>query len=147
MMYAIRPRDTKPELIIRRGLHGLGYRYRLHAGKLPGRPDLVFPSRRAAIFVNGCFWHGHDCRLFRWPSTRPEFWRVKICGNIASDHRNRAALHEIGWRVLDVWECTLKGPERRPLEDVIGACAAFLEGAEAYASVGWPQTVTIEDSA
>ena len=85
MMAGIGPVNTKPEMIIRRGLHAQGWRYRLHAKSLPGRPDLVFSGRRAIIFVQGCFWHGHDCALFRWPSTRTGFWHDKISGNIACD--------------------------------------------------------------
>lgn len=146
-MSGIGPKDTKPELLVRKALHARGYRYRLHAGTLAGRPDLVFPGRRAVIFVNGCFWHGHDCGLFRWPSTRPQFWRDKIGGNIARDRRSRAALLEAGWRVLDVWECTLKGPARRPFDAVLAACVAFLEGEATFITIGGSQTVTIEDSA
>ena len=92
LMAGIGPTNTKPEMLIRRRLHALGYRYRLHVKGLPGKPDLVFPSRRAAIFVHGCFWHGHNCTLFRWPATREEFWRSKIGGNVARDRRNDAAL-------------------------------------------------------
>lgn len=146
-MSGIRGRDTKPEMQIRRALHARGFRYRLHDRHLPGRPDLVFPSRKAVIFINGCFWHGHDCHLFRWPGTRPEFWRTKIGGNIARDERNRQLLLEAGWRVLDVWECALRGPERQSLEDVVDACVAFLTGDARSASIGTPQTVSVEDSA
>ncbi len=141
MMAGIGPKDTKPELLIRRGLHARGFRYRLHAGKLPGRPDLVFPGRKAAVFVNGCFWHGHDCALFRWPSTRPDFWRDKIGRNITRDRRNREALLQAGWRVLEIWECSLKGPQRQPVEDVISACASFLEGEAQFRSIGGDRTV------
>lgn len=147
MMAGIRPTDTKPELIIRRGLHALGYRFRLgrsyrENGKLlPGRPDLVFPGRRAVILVNGCFWHGHDCALFRWPSTRQEFWRDKITGNMARDARVRGELIARGWRVLEVWECTLKGRSRLPVEEILGICAAFIEGDEPVHHIGGDQTV------
>lgn len=144
MMSGIGPKDTKPELLIRRGLHAMGYRYRLHDRSLPGRPDLVFPSRRAVIFIHGCFWHGHDCSLFRWPGTRPEFWRAKISGNIARDARVRGELLERGWRVLDVWECTLRGRERQSPEAVLAECAAFLEGGRAFASIGVDRTVSAD---
>jgi len=147
MMAGIGPRNTKPELLLRRGLHALGYRYRLHDCKLPGKPDLVFPGRRAVIFVNGCFWHGHDCHLFRWPTTRPAFWRDKIGGNVRRDATTRAALSALGWRVADVWECTVKGKERWAVEDVLAACVTFLEGNAPYTSVGIPSTVTISDAA
>jgi DNA mismatch endonuclease (patch repair protein) len=146
-MAGIGPVNTKPELIIRRGLHALGYRYRVHFRELPGKPDLVFPSRRAVIFVHGCFWHGHDCPLFRWPTTQPEFWRTKITGNIARDRTTAELLVSQGWRVLNVWECALKGRSRLAPSEVIGLCAAFLERNQIRASVGSDQTVTVEDSA
>lgn len=147
MMAGIGPTDTKPELIIRSGLHALGYRFRLgrsyrERGKLlPGRPDLVFPGRRAVILINGCFWHGHDCALFRWPATRSEFWRGKIMGNIARDARVHSELGERGWRVLEVWECTLKGKERRPVDEVVGAADAFLRGQAPALSIGTDRRV------
>jgi DNA mismatch endonuclease, patch repair protein len=147
MMAGIGPANTKPEMIIRRGLHAMGWRYRLHAKDLPGRPDLVFPARRAVIQVHGCFWHGHDCALFRWPSTREQFWRDKITGNILRDRRVRQQLMEPGWRVLDVWECTLKGRSRLPVTDVLAGCAAFLEADTPCASIGGDQTVTISEPA
>lgn len=147
MMAGIGPANTRPELVVRRGLHALGYRYRLHDRKLPGKPDLVFPRRRAVIFVNGCFWHGHDCHLFRWPTTRPEFWRDKIGGNVRRDVTTRTRLLELGWRVADVRECTLKGKKRWALDDVLAACVTFLEGSAPYTSVGPPSTVTISDAA
>jgi DNA mismatch endonuclease (patch repair protein) len=147
MMAGIRGRDTRPEMIVRRGLHALGYRYRLHDRSLPGRPDLVFTSRHAVILVNGCFWHGHDCHLFRWPGTRQEFWRSKIAGNVARDRRNLEALLEAGWRVAVVWECQLKGRERQEPETVIGALAAFLESSDRRCMIGVDQTVTASEEA
>ena len=126
MMSGIRGKNTRPELLIRRSLHRLGYRYRLHSSKLPGKPDLVFPRYRAVIFVNGCFWHGHDCHLFKWPSSRAEWWRAKIARTRATDAANRKALAQAGWRILDVWECALKGRTRQPLELVIGQIDAWL---------------------
>jgi len=135
-MAGITGRNTKPELLIRKGLHRLGYRYRLHNRALPGRPDLVFPSKRAVIFVNGCFWHGHDCHLFRWPSTRPDFWRAKISGNVLRDRRVLEKLRSEGWRAGIVWECQLKGRERRLLDEVLEEIAAFLDGASSMCNVG-----------
>lgn len=135
-MSGIRGRNTSPEMLLRRGLHGRGYRYRLHDRSIPGTPDLVFRRRRAVIFANGCFWHGHACHLFRWPGTRPDFWRSKIGGNIARDHRVREALAKAGWRVCDVWECQLVGRERKPAEAVIDACAGFLDSDEPRVSIG-----------
>lgn len=142
MMAGIGPANTKPEMMLRRGLHAMGWRYRLHDPKLPGRPDMVFPGRKAVILVNGCFWHGHDCHLFKWPKSREQFWRHKISGNIDRDGRNRAALAGLGWRIADVWECTLKGRERLPLNEVLQLCEAFLSGTAARLSIGGPQTVT-----
>ena len=126
MMAGIRATNTKPELMLRRGLHAMGFRFRLHDGKLPGRPDLVFPRYNAVLFAHGCFWHGHDCHLFKWPSTRPEFWQEKIDRNRSVDARSEAALADAGWRHAIVWECALKGRTRLPLEDVIWACAEWL---------------------
>jgi DNA mismatch endonuclease (patch repair protein) len=128
MMAAIRAKDTKPEMILRRGLHALGLRYRLHVSTLPGRPDMVFPARRAVLFAHGCFWHGHDCHLFRLPSTRQEFWSAKIVRNREVDARSAAALRGAHWRVGIVWECALKGRDRLPLDDTIKACADWIRG-------------------
>ena len=117
MMSGIRGKNTKPELLIRKALHARGFRYRLHCD-LPGKPDICLPKHRAVIFVHGCFWHGHDCHLFKWPGTRPEFWRAKIERNRAVDAAAEEALAEAGWRVAVVWECAVKGRARRPLDQV-----------------------------
>lgn len=129
-MAAIRGRDTKPELVVRRGLHALGFRYRLHSRNLPGRPDMVFPKFRAVLFVNGCFWHGHGCDLFRWPKTREEFWRAKIGANMARDQAALAALREAGWRTGVVWECALKGLGRHEPAEMITTVAEWLHSGE-----------------
>lgn len=126
-MAGIRGRDTKPELLIRKGLHAKGFRFRLHGRKLPGRPDLVFPARKATIFVHGCFWHGHDCHLFKWPSSREEFWRQKIAGNRERDGKAAQMLLSDGWRVLVLWECALKGRERQSTETVLDQVADWLQ--------------------
>ena len=122
-MQAVRSKDTGPEQKIRRLLHGLGYRYRLHRRDLPGKPDLVFPSRKKAIFVHGCFWHAHGCRYGRPPKSRLEYWLPKLEKNKARDADKLSRLEELGWRVLIVWQCEM--------ED-IGALAdslhCFLEG-------------------
>ena len=146
-MAGIRSANTSPEMLLRRGLHALGWRYRLHGSGLPGKPDLVFPSCRAVSFANGCFWHGHDCHLFKWPKSREEFWRTKIGGNIVRDSRVRDQLRAQGWRIADVWECSLKGRERLPLDDVIAACDAFLRGDAPRISIGRDQTVTVSEVA
>lgn len=146
-MSGIKGKDTKPEMLIRSGLHRLGYRFRLHDRNLPGRPDLVFASKRAVIEIRGCFWHGHDCHLFRWPATRELFWKEKISGNISRDQRKVSALFEQGWRVAEVWECQLKGKNRQPIERVIKRLAAFLDGDEKHSVLGANQTVTISEDA
>lgn len=127
-MAGIRSVDTRPELMIRKALHADGMRYRLHVRDLPGRPDIVFPARRAVIFVNGCFWHGHDCHLFRLPSTRTEFWRDKISRNAARDLKACALLREEGWRRLTVWECALRGQKGPGFEAVMTRIIRWLEG-------------------
>jgi len=106
-MSRIRGRDTKPEMLVRRYLHGLGFRYRLHARDLPGRPDLVLPKYGAVVFVEGCFWHGHSCQKGRVPGTNPAFWETKVATNQTRDRRNQRALARLGWRVIRVWECQL----------------------------------------
>jgi DNA mismatch endonuclease (patch repair protein) len=126
MMAGIRGTNTKPELLLRRGLHARGFRFRLHDRTLPGKPDIVLPRYRAVILAHGCFWHGHDCHLFKWPSTRPEFWQAKIARNREVDARAEAALAGTDWRLGIVWECALKGRARLPLDAVILACADWL---------------------
>lgn len=126
MMSGIRGRDTNPELQIRRLLHAQGFRFRLHGKDLPGKPDIVFPKYGAVIFIHGCFWHGHDCHLFKWPSTRPEFWRAKIASNQQRDYHAVEALQDLGWRVATVWECALKGKTRRDEVLVSRRLAAWL---------------------
>ena len=108
-MRQIRSKDTKPEVLLRRLLHAQGYRFRLHRKDLPGKPDLVFPSRKKAIFVHGCFWHQHPgCREGRVPGSRPEYWEPKLARNQQRDAAAQAALKEQGWHCLTVWECELK---------------------------------------
>lgn len=139
MMSGIRATNTQPELLIRKNLHAIGFRYLLHDSRLPGKPDLVFPKWRAVIFINGCFWHAHDCHLFKLPNTRTEFWREKLFGNVRRDKKNRHALQAAGWRVGTVWECSLKGSAKQPLNDVLvmlsewlrsNHCAIEIEGAQ-----------------
>lgn len=135
MMAGIRGKDTRPEMILRRGLHARGFRFRLHDRRLPGSPDLVFPGRRAAVFVHGCFWHGHACPLFRLPATRQEFWRAKIEGNAARDKAAEAALLADGWRVFTIWECALKGRGRLPAETVLDRAAEWLVNGAAHEEI------------
>ncbi|MFO7774362.1 MAG: DNA mismatch endonuclease Vsr [Candidatus Hydrogenedentota bacterium] len=108
-MRQVKDRDTTPEMMVRREIHRLGYRYRLHRKDLPGKPDLVFPGRRKVIFVHGCFWHGHDCaRGARVPKTNREYWTNKITRNVERDRLNRERLDALGWDSMVVWECELK---------------------------------------
>ena len=108
-MAAIRAKNTKPELVVRKLLFSRGFRYRLHVKTMPGAPDIVLPKYGVVILVHGCFWHGHDCYLFRWPATRREFWQNKIERNMARDRRDILSLMAGGWRVICVWECAVKG--------------------------------------
>lgn len=105
-MSRIRGKDTKPEMVVRRLVHSLGFRYRLHVTSLPGSPDLVFPSKRKVVFVHGCFWHRHRCRLGKpTPSTRAAFWKAKLLRNVKRDRDARAALKKAQWKALVVWQC------------------------------------------
>jgi DNA mismatch endonuclease (patch repair protein) len=127
-MSRIRGRDTKPEMLLRRSLHARGFRFRLHRRDLPGCPDLVFPGLHAVIFVHGCFWHGHNCTMFKLPATRTEFWAAKISGNQKRDVRALQDLSAAGWRTFVLWECDLRGPSRRPLNVVTDDIVAWLAG-------------------
>lgn len=125
-MSSIRGRDTRPEMLIRQGLHARGLRYRLHDRKLPGRPDLVFPRHGAVVFVHGCFWHAHGCALSKLPATRQDFWSKKLEGNAARDRRAIDALQATGWRVLVIWECALRGPRRMDAQDLMRRAELFV---------------------
>jgi DNA mismatch endonuclease (patch repair protein) len=114
-MQAIRSKNTKPEMTVRKLIFSLGYRYRLHGKNLPGKPDLVFPSRKKAIYVNGCFWHQHDdpnCKLSRLPKSNLEFWLPKLERTKARDREHLVKLAELGWEYLTIWECDLKNTEK-----------------------------------
>lgn len=118
-MAAIRSKNTKPEIIIRKALHALGFRYRLHSKNIPGKPDIVLTKYNAVIFIHGCFWHGHDCYLFKLPKTRTEFWKEKIEWNKTHDKKVMKELEQLGWRVAIVWECALKGREKMDINKLI----------------------------
>lgn len=129
-MARVRNKDTKPELKVRKALHAAGLRFRLQARDLPGRPDIVFRSRRIAIFVHGCFWHRHpdpNCKLTRTPKSRLDFWETKFEANVARDERDRAALRELGWTVIVVWECDLARPST--IESLIEEVRSQVPGA------------------
>jgi DNA mismatch endonuclease (patch repair protein) len=113
LMSRIRGKDTKPELVVRRQLHSMGYRFRLHRRDLPGCPDIFLPRHGICIFVHGCFWHLHrNCKDARIPKTKRAWWRKKLEGNAARDKRHAAALRRLGWRVLTIWECQTEKPEK-----------------------------------
>ena len=135
MMSGIRGKNTNPEIIIRKGLHRLGFRFRLHSDRVPGKPDLVLPRYKAAVFVHGCFWHGHCCHLFKMPSTRPEFWRAKIARNIERDREVRTALQQQGWRRLVIWECALKGKWRLDRDALLMRAAEWIRSGVAEAEI------------
>lgn len=126
MMSGIQGKNTRPELLIRKMLHKAGFRYRLHSKELPGKPDIVLPKYRAVVLVNGCFWHGHGCHLFKWPSTRKEWWETKIYRTIEKDEENLAALQASGWRTAIVWECAIKGRTRLNLDTIANSLFTWL---------------------
>jgi len=126
MMAGIRSKNTRPEIAIRTALHRAGLRYRLHAKDVPGKPDMVFPRFRAAVFVHGCFWHGHDCPLFRLPENRREFWKSKIDRNRSRDAEVIAKLSASGWRTLTIWECSIRGRGTIGLDETARIAAAWV---------------------
>jgi DNA mismatch endonuclease, patch repair protein len=125
-MSQIRGRNTKPELILRHGLHSRGLRFRIHRKDLPGTPDLVFPRYHAAIFVHGCFWHRHDCSRFKMPVTRRDFWAKKICANQSRDLSALGQLASMKWRTLVIWECALTGPEKLATDELLNEVVDWL---------------------
>lgn len=135
MMRGIRGKDTKPEVRLRKALFARGFRYRTHVRALPGSPDIVLPKYRAAIFVHGCFWHGHDCHLFRLPATRTEFWREKIEGNRQRDSRTLLELQAVSWRVLTVRECAMKGKTRLAFDELVQRVAVWITGDSAHGEI------------
>jgi DNA mismatch endonuclease (patch repair protein) len=127
IMSGIRSKNTKPELLVRHLLFSKGFRYRICNKKLPGSPDIVLKKYKAVIFIHGCFWHGHDCSLFRVPSTRTDFWLNKIDSNRKRDHKIIVELKELGWRICIVWECAIRGKKNSPrLEDCVSEISEWL---------------------
>jgi DNA mismatch endonuclease (patch repair protein) len=131
IMQAVKTRDTGPELIVRRILFELGYRYRLNSYNLPGRPDIVFPGKKRAIFVHGCFWHGHGCQKGKAPKSRLEYWEPKLRTNVERDAEQLVALGSLGWSVLTIWQC-----ETHDKEALTARLARFLSGVPNAASGG-----------
>ncbi|EHU2142882.1 MULTISPECIES: very short patch repair endonuclease [Acinetobacter] len=135
MMSKIRSKNTKPELLIRSLLHRRGFRFRVHVKDLPGKPDIVLAKYKAVIFINGCFWHGHQgCSLFKLPGTRSDFWEQKIARNQINDNKAIVALLEKNWRIAIIWECSIRGKNRNP-EQVITLIANWLQGSEVFLEV------------
>ncbi len=134
-MAAIKAQNTKPELWLRKHLHAEGFRYRINAKELPGKPDLVFPKYKAVIFVHGCFWHARGCHLFKWPSTRTEFWKDKLNSNKNRDMLQIALLESKGWRVLTVWECAIKGKTRMPERELLKRISSWLTDSSPSTSI------------
>jgi DNA mismatch endonuclease, patch repair protein len=128
MMAGIKGKNTKPEIIVRKALHAAGFRFRLHDMKLPGKPDIVLPKYRAVVFVHGCFWHGHDCRLFKLPKSRKAFWAAKIEGNKVRDVKTTLELVQANWRVLTIWECALVGSAKLGMELIAKRSSLWLKG-------------------
>jgi DNA mismatch endonuclease (patch repair protein) len=135
MMSSIRCRDTEPERIIRKLLHSRGFRFRLNSNKLPGKPDLVLPKYSAVIFVHGCFWHGHNCKYFRLPSSRRLFWEKKIESNRQRDMATSKTLREMEWRVIEVWECAIRVKSPKEIQKVGDSIANWLTGNSTYKSI------------
>lgn len=135
-MSCVRAKDTKPEMIVRRLLHAQGLRFRLHRRDLPGCPDIVLPRHRASVFVHGCFWHGHNCSLFRLPATRTEFWSAKIGGNQRRDRAAVDGLQIVGWRSLWVWECALRGKDRLAVTELSEGMMAFIRSDAGFMEIG-----------
>jgi DNA mismatch endonuclease, patch repair protein len=132
MMAGIRGKDTKPELGLRRALHRLGFRYRLHVAELPGRPDILLPGHRAAIQVHGCFWHRHEhCAFCTKPASNMQFWKSKFGETVKRDKRNLAALLKLGWRVAIVWECSVKDEGA----EAVAGIAAWLQSGRSFKEI------------
>jgi DNA mismatch endonuclease, patch repair protein len=140
LMAGIRGKDTRPEMALRRAMHARGFRYRLHATGLPGRPDLVLPKYGAVVFVHGCFWHRHPgCRYTSIPSTRPEFWQTKFEANVVRDNAARGALLIAGWRVATVWECAARKSQQ--VEVAVNLLAAWLRSGSTEIEIGETELV------
>lgn len=132
MMASIKGKNTKPEILIRKELHARGYRYRLHDKNLPGKPDVVLSMYSAVIFVNGCFWHGHDCHIFKIPKSNVNFWKDKISRNKERDTEVMGKLISLGWRVGVIWECSLVGKTKKNFNELLEAIEAWLHSSDSY---------------
>lgn len=135
MMSGIQGKNTSPEMLIRKALHARGFRFRIHAKHLPGKPDLLFPKYKAVVFIHGCFWHGHACRYFKVPKTRTGFWLDKIGKNQARDGLQEAALKAMGWRVLVVWECAVRSMKKEKSTALVDLISDWLKGDDRFFQV------------
>ena len=135
MMSGIRGKDTKPELLIRKGLHARGFRYRLHEARLAGKPDVVLSRYRAVVLIHGCFWHRHGCSMFRWPASNGKFWRKKLNRNAVTDQKNVDSLLTDNWRVQIVWECALRGKNRLPADSVIDQVSRWIKSKKQFSEI------------
>jgi DNA mismatch endonuclease (patch repair protein) len=134
-MSRIRSTNTKPELAIRKALHRRGFRYSLHSTTVAGKPDIVLPAHKAAVFMHGCFWHGHDCPFYRQPKTRPEFWAAKIGANRKRDSAVGALLKKAGWRRLVIWECALRRQPQDVIERVADDAAKWIKSKRSHGEI------------
>ncbi|MGI2259676.1 very short patch repair endonuclease [Shewanella sp. GXUN23E] len=147
-MSRIRGEDTRPEMWLRKRLHALGFRYRLHDKRLPGKPDLVFSKLHAVVLINGCFWHMHQCRYFQFPASSqvedrgPDWWRDKLIGNRQRDLQNHEKLRELGWRVLVLWECAIKGKHKMPEDTVMTGVIDWLKSDSHYLEIPFPEALS-----
>ncbi|HDL01102.1 MAG TPA: DNA mismatch endonuclease Vsr [candidate division Zixibacteria bacterium] len=138
MMSGIRGKNTKAEIEIRKKLFAAGFRYRLHDTRLPGKPDIILPKYKAVIFVHGCFWHAHDCELFKIPSTRTAFWRKKLKGNRNKDEENDKNLKKEGWRILTIWECAFRGAGKnreKQIDRIVEKAVKWLNSKSRYREI------------
>jgi len=135
IMSRIGGKNTKPELKIRKGLHAMGFRFRIHDKNLPGKPDIKLTKYKAIIEVYGCFWHGHFCHGNRLPKSRIDYWKPKIEGNKERDKRNIEKLQELGWRVLVIWECSMRGKNSQPLKNVLEKAINWILSEEQFKEI------------
>lgn len=135
VMSRVKSKDTAPELLIRKSIHRLGLRYKLHDSKLPGKPDLVFPKYHAVVFIHGCFWHGHDCGRTGIPKNNREFWAEKIERNKRNDNKHITTLTNTKWRALTVWECAIQGKNKIKIDDLAGLIRDWLLSGKIYGAI------------
>lgn len=135
MMSAIRGQNTAIELAVRKALFSKGYRYRINDSRLPGKPDMTLKQYHAVIFIHGCFWHLHNCHLFRFPNTNQDFWKQKLENNKARDTRTYETLRQAGWRILVVWECALKGKRKKDFDQLLDEIETWLHGNSIHSEI------------